>query len=135
MFKETAIIHEKGEFSKINESICNHQEAFGSVTIEVKTICSVLPTLSVSDGSILVNIRRDRNNRSNVYFERVRPCITYQTLTCQKLHNNFCKDISIAKSLSRKEMFQFSNISETQGDNGSVAGKNISDGKEINENI
>ena len=43
--------------------------------------------------------------------------------------------MSIAKSLSRKEMFQFSNISETQGDNGSVPGKNISDGKEINENI
>lgn len=82
-----------------------------------------------------MNIRRDLNYRSNVYIERVRPCITYQTLTCWKLHNNFCKDISIAKSLSRKEMFKFSNISETQRNNGSVAGKNIPDGKEISENI
>ena len=32
-------------------------------------------------------------------------------------------------------MFKFSNIFETQRNNGSVAGKNIPDGKEISENI
>ena len=65
----------------------------------------------------------------HVYFEVVRPHIIYQALAYLKSHNKFYRDISIVKGLSSEDMFKFSDIAEIQG------GCNISDGKEMSENI
>ena len=60
----------------------------------------------------------------HVYFEPVRQHIIYQALTYLKSYNEFYDDISITKGLSSKEIIRFSHIEE-----------NVSDGKEITENI
>ena len=128
LFKKIAIMHGKGEFSKIKGSICN-------IPVETANICNILPRPAVSNGIIVVKLKRDVKNRGHVYFEPVRPTIIYQALTYLKLHNKFYKDISIVKGLSSEDMFKFSDIVEIQGETGSVTEKNISDGKEMIENV
>ena len=48
--KKIAIIHGKGEFSKIKGSICN-------IPIEVENVCNILPRTSVSNGLIVVKLK------------------------------------------------------------------------------
>ena len=51
-------------------------------------------------------------------------------------HNKFYKDFYVTKGLSSEDMFRFSNINlEIQGENESIAKKNILDGKEMRGNI
>ena len=59
----------------------------------------------------------------------------YQALTYLIFCNKFYNDISIAKGLSIKDMFKFSDIVEIKGQADCVTGKNICHGKEITENI
>ena len=49
MFKKIAIMHGKGEFSKIKENICN-------TVIEAANICNILPRPLVSNGLIVVKL-------------------------------------------------------------------------------
>ena len=116
LFKKIAIMHGKGEFSKIKGSICN-------IPVEAANICNILPRPAVSNGLIVVKLKRDLKYRGHVYFEPVRPNIIYQALTYLKLHNKFYKDIFIAKSLSSEGMFKFSDIVEIQGETESVTEK------------
>ena len=46
-FKKIAIMHGKGQFSKIKGSVC-------SMPIEVANVCNILPKPSVSNGLIVV---------------------------------------------------------------------------------
>ena len=126
-FKKTAIIHRKGEFSKIKGSICN-------IPIEVSSICNILPRPAVFNGLIVVKLKQDLKYRGHVYFEPVRPHTIYKALTYLKSHNKFSKDISIEKGLSSEDMFKSSDIAEMQGETES-ANENISDGKETTENV
>ena len=105
-------MHGKGEFCKIKVSICN-------IPIEAANICNILPRPAVSNGLNVVKLKRDLKYSGHVYFEPVRPHIVYQVLTYLKSYNKFCDDISIAKGLSSEEMFD----------------GNVSDGKEMTENI
>ena len=98
LFKETAIMHGKGGFSKIKGSIYN-------IPVEAANICNILPRPEVSNGLIVVKLKRDLKFIGHVYFEPVHPHIIYQALTYLKLHNKFYKDISIAKGLSSQCMF------------------------------
>ena len=50
LFKKIAIMHGKGEFSKIKGSICN-------IPIEVENVCNILPRTSVSNGLIVVKLK------------------------------------------------------------------------------
>ena len=52
LFKKVAIMHGKGEFSKIKGSICN-------VPIETENVCNILPMPAASSGLILVQLKRD----------------------------------------------------------------------------
>ena len=52
-----------------------------------------------------------------------------------KSPNKCYEDISIAKGLSSEDMFKLSDIAEIQGEIESVTDKNISDIKEMSENI
>ena len=47
MFKKIAIMHGKGEFSKIKGSICN-------VPIETANVCNILPRPGVSNELVLI---------------------------------------------------------------------------------
>ena len=118
----------KAEFSKIKGSICN-------IPAEAKNVSDILPRPAVSNGLIVVLLKRDLKYRGHVYLEPFRPYIFYQALTYFRLHNKFYKDISIAKGLSSEEMFRFSDIVEIQGETEGVTAINISDGKEITENV
>ena len=82
-----------------------------------------------------MKLKRDLKYRGYVYFEPVRPHIVYQVLTYLKSYNKFYEDISIAKGLSSEDMFKFSDIVEVQGRSAWVLQKNVSDGKEMAENI
>ena len=70
-----------------------------------------------------------------LYFDPVYPGIVSQALTYLKSYNTFYEDISIAKGLSSEDMFKFSDIDEIQGQSECVTEKNVSDGKEMTENI
>ena len=52
-----------------------------------------------------------------------------------KSFNKFYGKVSITKGLSSDDMFKFSDIVEIQGQSKCVTEKNISDGKEMTENI
>ena len=97
----------KGEFCKIKESICNSP-------IEVANICNILLRPRVSNGLIVVKLKRDLKYRGHIYFEAVLQHIVCQALTYLKSYNKFHEDISIAKGLSSEEMFKFSDINEIQ---------------------
>ena len=66
LFKKIAIMHGKGEFSKIKRSICN-------IPIEAVNICNILPRPAVSNGLIVVRMKRGLKYRGHVYFELVCP--------------------------------------------------------------
>ena len=127
MFKKIAIMHKKGEFSKIKGSIYN-------VPIETANVCNILPRPAVFNGLILVKLKCHLKNRGHVYFEPVRPYVIYQALTYLKSHNKFYKDISVTKGLSGEDMLNFSDINENQEETESVTENGISDGKETNKN-
>ena len=59
----------------------------------------------------------------------------YTIPTYLKSYNKFYDDISIAKDLSSEEMFKFSGTVEIQGKSECVTETNVSDGKEMTENI
>ena len=100
LFKEIAIMHGKGEFSKIKGSICN-------VLIEIQNICNILSRPEVSNGLILVKLKRDLKYRGHVYLEPVRSHVIYQALTYLKSHNKFYEDISVTKAPSGEDMLIF----------------------------
>ena len=127
-FKKIAIMHEKGEFSKIKGSICN-------IPIEAANICNILPRPAVSNGLIVVKLKRDLKYRGHVCFERVCPHIVYQEVNHLKSYNKFYEGISIAKDLSSKDMSKFSDIVEIQGQSECVIEKKISGRKESTENV
>ena len=77
LFKEIAIMHGKGEFSKIKGSICKN-------SIETANICNILPRPTVSNGLVVVKLKRDLKYKGHVYFEPVRPNIVYQALAYLK---------------------------------------------------
>ena len=68
-------------------------------------------------------------------FEPVSPQIVYQALTCLKSYNKFYNNISIAKGLSSEQMFKFSDIVKIQEQSDCATAKNVSDRKEMTENI
>ena len=74
LFKKIAIMHGKGEFSKIKGTICN-------VPIESENVCDILPRPADSNGLIVVKLKRDLKYRGHVYFEPVRPHVIYEALT------------------------------------------------------
>ena len=106
--KKIAIIHEKEEICKITESICN-------IPIEAANICNILPRSAVSNGLIVVKLKRDQKYRCHVYFQPVRPHIVHHALSYLKSYNTFYDNIFIAKGLTGEEMFKFSDIVEIQG--------------------
>ena len=127
LFKKIAIMHGKGEFSKIKGSICN-------IPIEVANVCNILPRPSVSNGLIVVKLKRDLKYRGHVYFEPVRPHVIYQALIHLKSHNKFYEDISIAKGLSSEDMLKFSDFVEMQGETEKGTAESICNAKEnVNE--
>ena len=128
LFKKMAMMPGKGEFFKIKRGICN-------IPIEAGNIYNILPRPAVSNGLIVVKLKRDLKYRGHVYFEPVRPDIVYQALTCLKCYDKFYEDKSIAKGISSKDMFNFSDIVEIQGQSECVTEKNVSDGKIMTENI
>ena len=121
-------MHGKGEFFKIKGSICN-------IPIETANICNILPRPAVSNGLIVVKLKRDLKNWGHVYFEPVRPHVVYQALTYLKFCNTFYGDISIVKGLLSEDMFKFSDIVEIQGQSDCVTEKNVSYAKKMTENI
>ena len=106
LFKKIAIMHGKGEFSKIKGSICN-------IPVEAANICNILPRPAALNGIIVVKLKQDVKNRGHVYFEPVRPHIIYQALTYLKLYNKFYKDTSIVKGKEMTENVNY-NRSETE---------------------
>ena len=52
LFKKIAMMHGKGEFSKIKGSICN-------IPIETANVCNIYPRPAVPNGLILVKLKRD----------------------------------------------------------------------------
>ena len=89
----------------------------------------------ISNGLIVVKLKRNLKYKGHIYFQPVRPHIVYQALTYLKSYNKFYQDISIAKGLSGEDMFKFSDIVEIQGESECVTEKNVFDGKEMTENI
>ena len=69
---------EKVIFFKMNGNICN-------ILIEAAEICNILPRPAVSNGLIVVKLKRDLKYRVHVYFEPVRLYIVYQALTYLKI--------------------------------------------------
>ena len=115
LFKKIAIMHGKGQLSKIKGSIC-------SMPIEVANVCNILPKPSVSNGLIVVG---------HVYFEPVHPHATYQALSYLNSHNKFYEDISIAKGLSSEDMFKFSDFVERQGETEKGTAESICNAKKM----
>ena len=73
MFKKIAIMHGKGKLSKIKESVCN-------IPIETANICNILPRPAVSNGLVVVKLKRDLKYKNHVYFEPLCPRSIYQEL-------------------------------------------------------
>ena len=71
MFKEIAIMHEKGEFCKINGSICN-------IPIEAANMYNTLSRPAGSNGLIVVKLKSDLKYRVYVYFEQA--CYLFEIL-------------------------------------------------------
>ena len=75
-------MHGNGEFFKIKGSICN-------IPAEAGNICNFLPRPAVSNGLIVVKLKRDLEYRSHVYFEPIRAHIVNQALIYLKSYNKF----------------------------------------------
>ena len=123
LFKKIAIMNRKGEVLKNKGRICK-------ISIDSANICNVLPRSAVFSG-LTFELKRDLKYRANVYFKPVLPHIMYQALAYFKSHSKFYEDISIAKGLSRKEMFRFCDTVEIEGEKESVTEKIISDRTEM----
>lgn len=82
-----------------------------------------------------LQLKWDLKYKVHVYFETVPPYIIYGAFNCQKSHNKFYEDVSIAKCLSSEEMFRFSDILEVEWENESDTEKVISGGKEMSQII
>ena len=63
-------MHGKGEFSRIKGSICN-------VPIEATNVCNILPRSAVSNGLIVVKLKRVLKYRGHAYLEPICPHIIY----------------------------------------------------------
>ena len=126
LFKKIAITHGKGEFCKTKGSIYK-------VPMEASNLCNILTRSAASNGLIVVKLKRDLKYRG--YSEPVRPQIVYQALTYLKSYNKLYDNMSIAKDLSSEKMFKFSNIVEIQEQSDCATEKNVSDGKEMTENL
>ena len=124
LFKKIAIMHGKGEFSKIKGTICN-------VPIESADVCNILPRPADSNGLIVIKLKRDLKYRGHVYFEPVRPNAIYGALHYLKTHNKFYEDIAIQEGLTSNEILNFSDIQPDDS-------KNFQNGclerKELDEN-
>ena len=96
-------MHRKDGFSKIKGGICN-------ISIEAANACNTLPKPAVSNGLIVVKLKRNIIYNGHVYFELVCQHIIYQAPAYFKSYNKFEADISITNSLSNEEMFNFSDI-------------------------
>ena len=97
MFKKVAIMHGKGEFSKIKGNICN-------VPIETESVCNVLPKPVNNNGLIIVKLKCHLRYRGQVYFEPVRPESIFAALNYLKNNNKFYEDISVSYDLSSNEI-------------------------------
>ena len=113
-------MHGQSELCKVKESY---------VPIEAANVCNILPEAAVSNGLIVVNLKRYLKYRGHVYFEPVRLHIMYQARTNLKSHCKFYDDIFIAKSFSSEDMFKFSDVAEIQEQSKCVTEKNVSDVK------
>ena len=67
-------MHGKGKLSKIKESVCN-------IPIETANICNILPRPAVSNGLVIVKLKRDLKYKNHVYFEPLCPHSIYEELT------------------------------------------------------
>ena len=105
-FKKIAIMHGKGEFSKIKGSLWD-------ILIEASSICNILPRPAVSSGLIAVKLKRISNAEVMYILNQIVHTL-YIGGTYLKSHNKFYKDISIEKGLSSEDMFKFSDIAEMQ---------------------
>ena len=88
-------------------------------------ICNILPRSAVSNGSIEVKLKRDLKCKARAYFEPACSQIVYQQLSYLK----FYEDISIAKGLSKEDMFKFFHIVDIQGQSECVTEKMFLTGK------
>ena len=70
-------MHGKGEFAKINGSICN-------IPIEAANICKLLLKPADSNRLTVVKLKLDFIHRGYVYFEPVRSNVIYQALNYLK---------------------------------------------------
>ena len=89
LFKKIAIIHGKGEFSKIKGSIYN-------VPIATESVCNVLPRPVNNNGLITVQLKRHLRYRRQVYLKPVRPKSIYVALNYLKNNSKFYEDISVS---------------------------------------
>ena len=64
MCENIAIRHGKGEFSKIKQNICNFP-------IEIANICNILPRPTISNGLIVVKLKRGIKYRDHLCIEPV----------------------------------------------------------------
>ena len=84
LFKKITIMRENGESLKIKVSICN-------IPIEAANICNIIPRPKISNGLIVVKLKRGLKYRVHVYFEPVRPHIVFQDLLIRNLIIDFMK--------------------------------------------
>ena len=97
LFKKFAIMHGKGGFAKVKESICN-------IPVETDTVCNVLPRPVNNNGFVIVKLKRHLRYRWYAYFEPVRPSAIYEALNYLKRKNKFYEDISISYGLNSQEI-------------------------------
>ena len=107
ILKKIAIMHGKGEFTKIKGSIFN-------IPTEAANICNILSRPADSNELIVVKWKRDIHCGGYVYFEPVCPNAMYQALNYLKTHSKFCEDISFSECFSSEEMTNFSGADKLQ---------------------
>ena len=77
LFKKIAITHGKREISKIKKRICN-------IPIETGNLSKISPRPAVSNGLVVVKLKRDLKYRGHAYFEPVRLHIIHEPFACLK---------------------------------------------------
>ena len=111
---------------KGKDLFCKIKEHIWNISIEAANICNILQRPAISNGLILVKLKRDLKFIDHVYFKPISPHIICQRLCYLKWHNKFHKDISIGKGLSGENTSKFFDNIESQGKNQSATDKNIS---------
>ena len=104
LFKKVAIMHGKGEFSKIKENISN-------VPIETESVCNVLPRSVNNNGLVIVKLSGHLRYRRHAYFEPIRPESIYAALNYLKNNKKFYEYISLSCDLSSNEILNDANAS------------------------